>query len=100
MYGVLLFGGKVVVNHLGGGLVVGGDDAMIKMKAWPRIGVLVNQLRLDGFFLRLNARLGAHSGPAQTTPRRASLPSIGPIHYYQYDEQQYGTGRHLRIIGE
>ncbi|KAG8901551.1 hypothetical protein FRB99_005214 [Tulasnella sp. 403] len=45
MYGVLLFGGQVTVDHKGGGLVVGGDDAWIRMKAIPRIGVLVNQLR-------------------------------------------------------
>ncbi|KAG8960615.1 hypothetical protein FRC03_006323 [Tulasnella sp. 419] len=45
-YGVLLFGGKVTVNHVGGGLTVGSEGStVIKMKAWPRIGVLVNQLR-------------------------------------------------------
>ncbi|KIO25963.1 hypothetical protein M407DRAFT_236196 [Tulasnella calospora MUT 4182] len=45
MYGALLFGGKVTVNHIAGGLTVGSDGAWIKLKAWPRIGVLVNQLR-------------------------------------------------------
>lgn len=33
------------VNHVGGGLVVGTRAAQVKLKAWPRIGVLVNQLR-------------------------------------------------------
>lgn len=42
---MLLFGGPVTVNHAGGGLTVGNKDAFVKLKAWPRIGVLVNQLR-------------------------------------------------------
>jgi ATP-dependent RNA helicase DHX57 len=42
MYGLLLFGGPVSVNHIAGGLTVGNT---LKIKAWPRIGVLVNQLR-------------------------------------------------------
>ncbi|GBE77256.1 Putative DEAH-box ATP-dependent helicase [Sparassis crispa] len=46
LYGLLLFGGPVTVNHIGGGLTVGSRDSWIKLKAWPRIGVLVNQLRL------------------------------------------------------
>lgn len=45
IYGLLLFGGPVAVNHIGGGLTVGSKNAVIKLKAWPRIGVLVNQLR-------------------------------------------------------
>ncbi|OCH95734.1 P-loop containing nucleoside triphosphate hydrolase protein [Obba rivulosa] len=45
IYGLLLFGGPVSVNHIGGGLTVGAKDAFIKLKAWPRIGILVNQLR-------------------------------------------------------
>ncbi|KAI0076064.1 P-loop containing nucleoside triphosphate hydrolase protein [Panus rudis PR-1116 ss-1] len=45
MYALLLFGGLVSVNHIGGGLTVGDQEAFIKLKAWPRIGVLVNQLR-------------------------------------------------------
>ncbi|KAM0788551.1 hypothetical protein ACM66B_001677 [Microbotryomycetes sp. NB124-2] len=40
LYGVLLFGGKVNVD-LQRGIDVGG----VKMRAWPRIGVLVNGLR-------------------------------------------------------
>ena len=43
LYGILLFGGKVTVNHFAGGLMVG--EGWVKMKAWTRIGVLVNQLR-------------------------------------------------------
>ncbi|KAG8901099.1 hypothetical protein FRC00_009093 [Tulasnella sp. 408] len=46
MYGALLFGGKVTVNHIEGGLTLSSDGDGIKLKAWPRIGVLINQLRL------------------------------------------------------
>ncbi|TFY64181.1 hypothetical protein EVJ58_g2777 [Rhodofomes roseus] len=45
IYALLLFGGTVAVNHIGGGLTIGTRDAFVKLKAWPRIGVLVNQLR-------------------------------------------------------
>lgn len=45
MYALLLFGGPVTVNHIGGGLIVGAKGTEIKLRAWPRIGVLVNQLR-------------------------------------------------------
>ena len=45
IYALLLFGGPVTVNHIGGGLTIGTGDAFVKLKAWPRIGVLVNQLR-------------------------------------------------------
>ncbi|KIP11667.1 hypothetical protein PHLGIDRAFT_27719 [Phlebiopsis gigantea 11061_1 CR5-6] len=45
IYAMLLFGGPVTVNHVGGGLTIGNKDAFVKLKAWPRIGVLVNQLR-------------------------------------------------------
>ncbi|KZT69049.1 P-loop containing nucleoside triphosphate hydrolase protein [Daedalea quercina L-15889] len=45
IYALLLFGGPVTVNHIAGGLTIGTRDAFIKIKAWPRIGVLVNQLR-------------------------------------------------------
>ncbi|KIJ21992.1 hypothetical protein PAXINDRAFT_159969 [Paxillus involutus ATCC 200175] len=45
MYALLLFGGPVSVNHVGGGLTVGNGDTRLKLKAWPRIGILVNQLR-------------------------------------------------------
>lgn len=45
MYALLLFGGPVSVNHIGGGLTVGTRDGFVKLKAWPRIGILVNQLR-------------------------------------------------------
>ncbi|KAL4253594.1 hypothetical protein ABKN59_003415 [Abortiporus biennis] len=45
MYALLLFGGPVSVNHIGGGLTIGTKNTFIKLKAWPRIGVLVNQLR-------------------------------------------------------
>lgn len=45
MYALLLFGGSVSVNHIGGGLTVGKGGSIVKLKAWPRIGILVNQLR-------------------------------------------------------
>jgi ATP-dependent RNA helicase DHX57 len=45
LYALLLFGGPVSVNHVAGGLTVGTKTTYIKLKAWPRIGVLVNQLR-------------------------------------------------------
>ena len=41
-YGVLLLGGTISVNHVGGGMTVG---KAIKLRASPRIGVLVTQLR-------------------------------------------------------
>jgi len=44
-YALLMFGGPVDVNHIGGGLTVGSKNAYVKLKAWPRIGVLVKQLR-------------------------------------------------------
>ncbi|KAJ6575382.1 P-loop containing nucleoside triphosphate hydrolase protein [Mycena capillaripes] len=45
LYALLLFGGPVSVNHVAGGLTIGTKDGWIRLKAWPRIGVLVNQLR-------------------------------------------------------
>ncbi|KII93616.1 hypothetical protein PLICRDRAFT_131582 [Plicaturopsis crispa FD-325 SS-3] len=45
LYALLLFGGTVSVNHIAGGVTVGTKDSWIKLKAWPRIGILVNQLR-------------------------------------------------------
>ncbi|KIK99476.1 hypothetical protein PAXRUDRAFT_30490 [Paxillus rubicundulus Ve08.2h10] len=45
MYALLLFGGPVSVNHICGGLTVGNRDTTLKLRAWPRIGILVNQLR-------------------------------------------------------
>ncbi|TFK56866.1 P-loop containing nucleoside triphosphate hydrolase protein [Heliocybe sulcata] len=45
VYALLLFGGRLSVNHVGGGLTVASKGNLIKLKAWPRIGVLVNQLR-------------------------------------------------------
>jgi ATP-dependent RNA helicase DHX57 len=41
-YGILLLGGTISVNHVGGGITVG---KAIKLRASPRIGVLVTQLR-------------------------------------------------------
>jgi len=44
LYALLLFGGSVSVNHVAGGITVG-IESSIGLKAWPRIGILVNQLR-------------------------------------------------------
>lgn len=45
LYALLLFGGQVSVNHVAGGISIVSKDTQIKLKAWPRIGILVNQLR-------------------------------------------------------
>ncbi|KAL0951656.1 hypothetical protein HGRIS_008336 [Hohenbuehelia grisea] len=45
MYALLLFGGAVSVNLVGGGVTIGKQGEQLRLKAWPRIGVLVNQLR-------------------------------------------------------
>lgn len=42
IYAILLLGGTISVNHIGGGMTVG---KAIKLRAFPRIGVLVTQLR-------------------------------------------------------
>ena len=42
IYGILLLGGSISVNHIGGGMTVG---KTIKLRALPRIGVLATQLR-------------------------------------------------------
>ena len=43
LYAVLLFGPKVLIDHERG--LQSGADGWILMRAWPRIGVLVNSLR-------------------------------------------------------
>lgn len=50
LYGLLLLGGQVAVNHVAGGLNVASSGNTIKLKAWPRIGILVNQLRCASMF--------------------------------------------------
>jgi ATP-dependent RNA helicase DHX57 len=48
LYALLLFGGKVKVDLEAGGLTVAIgslDDGWVRMKAWPRIGVLAEQLK-------------------------------------------------------
>ena len=42
VYAILLLGGTISVNHIGGGMTVG---KTIKLRALPRIGVLATQLR-------------------------------------------------------
>ncbi|KAG9026944.1 hypothetical protein FRB95_008310 [Tulasnella sp. JGI-2019a] len=44
LYGLMLFGGPISVDHIGGGLTLGGKNGWIRLKALPRIGVLMNQL--------------------------------------------------------
>ncbi|PFH52275.1 hypothetical protein AMATHDRAFT_57321 [Amanita thiersii Skay4041] len=45
LYALLLLGGQVTINHITGGLNIYSHDSLLKIKAWPRIGILVNQLR-------------------------------------------------------
>ncbi|KAK0481842.1 P-loop containing nucleoside triphosphate hydrolase protein [Armillaria novae-zelandiae] len=45
LYAMLLFGGTVSVNQIAGGISIDGKDGVVKLKGWPRIGVLVNHLR-------------------------------------------------------
>ncbi|KAF8899103.1 P-loop containing nucleoside triphosphate hydrolase protein [Infundibulicybe gibba] len=45
LYALLFFGTSIDVGHIGGGITIKSKDAMIKLSAWPRIGVLVKQLR-------------------------------------------------------
>ncbi|RDB29375.1 hypothetical protein Hypma_015909 [Hypsizygus marmoreus] len=45
LYALLLFGGPVSVNQIAGGVTIGGRESWVKLKAWPRIGILVNHLR-------------------------------------------------------
>jgi ATP-dependent RNA helicase DHX57 len=47
LYALLMFGGHIDVDHVRGGLTIGrraGEGAM-RMRAWPRIAILVQQLR-------------------------------------------------------
>ena len=44
LYGLLLFGGAITVNHWQGGIMLG-KDGHVRMKAATRIGVLCSQLR-------------------------------------------------------
>ncbi|ORX33843.1 putative ATP-dependent RNA helicase A [Kockovaella imperatae] len=44
LYGLLLFGGQITINHWVGGIMLG-KDGQVKMKAATRIGVLCSQLR-------------------------------------------------------
>ncbi|KAI0041900.1 P-loop containing nucleoside triphosphate hydrolase protein [Auriscalpium vulgare] len=54
LYALLLFGGNIHVNHIAGGLTIGGREGFLRLKAWPRIGILVQQLRrlLDSELMR------------------------------------------------
>ncbi len=46
LYALLLFGGPIVVDHVRGGLTVGGRaEGTLRLRAWPRIAILVQQLR-------------------------------------------------------
>jgi ATP-dependent RNA helicase DHX57 len=68
LFALLLFGGTVTVNHFAGGLVVG-KNGHTKLKAWARIGVLVNQVRrlldakLDEAIESVEMRGGVDVGP-------------------------------------
>jgi len=46
LYALLLFGGLITVDHVRGGLTVGGrTEGTLRLRAWPRIAILVQQLR-------------------------------------------------------
>ncbi|KAG7452226.1 P-loop containing nucleoside triphosphate hydrolase protein [Guyanagaster necrorhizus] len=45
LYAMLLFGGTVSVNQIAGGISIDGNEGVVKLKGWPRIGILVNHLR-------------------------------------------------------
>jgi hypothetical protein len=46
LYALLLFGGHITVDHVRGGLTVGGrTEGTLGLRAWPRIAILVQQLR-------------------------------------------------------
>ncbi|KAF9074920.1 P-loop containing nucleoside triphosphate hydrolase protein [Rhodocollybia butyracea] len=45
IWSLLLFGGPVSIDHVRGGLIVSTRDNHIKLKAWPRIGILANHIR-------------------------------------------------------
>nr|XP_019013814.1 ATP-dependent RNA helicase A [Kwoniella pini CBS 10737]OCF52595.1 ATP-dependent RNA helicase A [Kwoniella pini CBS 10737] len=44
LYGLLLFGGNITINHWAGGIMIG-KDGFVKLRAGTRIGVLCSQLR-------------------------------------------------------
>ncbi|KAI0308348.1 P-loop containing nucleoside triphosphate hydrolase protein [Multifurca ochricompacta] len=55
LYALLLFGGNITVDHVRGGLTIGGrQEGILRLRAWPRIAILVQQLRrlLDVALLR------------------------------------------------
>ncbi|KIK70609.1 hypothetical protein GYMLUDRAFT_148068 [Collybiopsis luxurians FD-317 M1] len=45
VWSMLLFGGPITINHVAGGLTVGARSGKLKLKAWPRIGILANHIR-------------------------------------------------------
>ncbi|KAJ3807294.1 P-loop containing nucleoside triphosphate hydrolase protein [Lentinula aff. lateritia] len=45
IWSILLFGGPISINHVSGGLTVSTRDSTVKIRAWPRIGILVNHIR-------------------------------------------------------
>ncbi|KAI9508352.1 P-loop containing nucleoside triphosphate hydrolase protein [Russula earlei] len=46
LYALLLFGGHIAIDHVSGGLTVGGRvEGTLRLRAWPRIAILVQQLR-------------------------------------------------------
>ncbi|KAF9024145.1 P-loop containing nucleoside triphosphate hydrolase protein [Hymenopellis radicata] len=45
LYAILLFGGPVAVDQVKNGLTIDGKEGVVKLRAWARIGTLVNLLR-------------------------------------------------------
>lgn len=50
------------MDHVGGGITVGGRKNQVHLKAWSRIGVLVNQLRLE-----VSIKFEGHADPLATS---------------------------------
>lgn len=62
MYALLLFGGLITVDHVRGGLTVGGrTEGTLRLRTWPRIAILVQQLRCVPVLLRPSKYKFIHS---------------------------------------
>lgn len=68
----------MTINHIGGGLVVGDKEQWVKLKAWPRIGVLVNHLRPVPSVTELNSFVDEHAGVSWMHNCSVALKMGGP----------------------
>lgn len=77
LYGILLFGEKVHVDLEHGVRV--GNDSFVMMRAWPRIGVLVNALRqLFDADLLASIEEPTHEGKRVKSTEQASISEADP----------------------